>query len=425
MATRITTVSLVSGSSRVRALWPVLLAAATAEAARRVLAPRAPALEPVRIDVESYFSAEEIERGRRYARPQLGLMLTRSLVDAAALAWLVRRPPAALRHTWSGGRGGGRWGGWGSITRGAATAAGLSLALSLPTLPLRAISRRRAIAVGLDTQSWRAWGQDLAKASVIQTVFAAGAGAAVIAGTRRFPRQWWAPIGAGGVVFGAGLAALAPVLLDPIFNAFTPLPAGEARSDVLGLARDAGVSVGEVFSVDASRRTTAANAYVTGLGPTKRVVLFDTLLDRYSRDEIRLVVAHELAHVCHRDVRRGLAFAAIVAPASALAVQRLSWELSPERGTPATLPALALAAMLVTAPIGLIGNRLSRAIERRADHFALELAGAPEAFVSFERTIALQNVADLDPPRWVARLLATHPPTAERIGAAVAYAQAE
>ncbi len=406
-----------SRHSRFRALWPALLAAATAETARRVLAPRAPALDPVRVDVQTYFSADEIDRGRRFARPQLALGLIRSLVDAAALVRLVQRPPPALRRTWSGG--------WGPITGGAATAAGLSLALSVPTLPLRAVSRRRAVAIGLDTQSWGAWGGDVVKASAIQTVFAAGAGAAVIAGTRRFPRQWWAPMGVGAVVFGAGLAALAPVVLDPIFNAFTPLPEGELRSDVLTLARDAGVSVGEVFSVDASRRTTAANAYVTGLGPTKRVVLFDTLLDRYSRDEIRLVVAHELAHVRHRDVRRGLAYAAIVAPVTALAVQRLSWELSPERGTPATLPAVALAAMLITGPIGLVGNRLSRAMERRADHFALELAGAPDAFVSFERTIALQNVADVDPPRWVSRLLATHPPTAERIGAAVAFAQAE
>jgi STE24 endopeptidase len=414
MATRITTVSLVSRHSRVRTLWPALLAAGAAESARRVLAPRAPVLDPVRVDVQTYFSAEEIARGRRYARPQLGLMLARSMIDGIALAQLVRRPPAALRRAWSAPGAG-----------GAVTAAGLSLALSLPTLPLRAISRRRAMAVGLDTQSWASWGGDVAKASVIQTVFAAGAGAAVIAGTRRFPRYWWAPMGAGAVVFGAGLAALAPVVLDPIFNDFEPLPEGELRSEVLGLAREAGVTVGEVFSVDASRRTTAANAYVTGLGPTKRVVLFDTLLDRYSRDEIRLVVAHELGHVRHRDVRRGLAYAAIVAPATALAVQRLSWELSPERGTPATLPAVALAAMLTTGPIGLIGNRLSRAMERRADHFALQLAGAPDAFVSFERTIALQNVADLDPPRWVSRLMATHPPTAERIGAAVAFAQTQ
>ncbi len=406
-----------SGHSRFRVLWPALGAAAAAEVARRVLAPRAPALEPVRVDVETYFSAEEIDRGRRYARPQLALLLTRSLIDTTALAQVVRSPPRPLRRAWTGGRG--------PVIGGAATAAGLSLALSLPTLPLRAVARRRAVKVGLDTQTWGGWAQDLAKASAIQTAFSAAGGAAVIATIRRFPRLWWAPLGAGTVVFGAGLAALAPVVLDPIFNDFEPLPEGQTRSDVLELADAAGVTVGQVLSVDASRRTSAANAYVTGLGPTKRVVLFDTLLDRYSRDEIRLVVAHELGHVRHRDVPRGVLYAAIVAPAAALAVQRLSWALSPERGTPASLPAVLLAAMLVTGPIGLIGNRLSRAIERRADHFALELAGAPDAFVSFERTIALQNVADIDPPRWVSRLLATHPPTAERIGAAVAFAQAE
>jgi STE24 endopeptidase len=223
-------------------------------------------------------------------------------------------------------------------------------------------------------------------------------------------------------VFGAVIAALAPVVLDPIFNDFTPLPEGETRSDVLELARAAGVKVREVYSIDASRRTTAANAYVTGLGPTKRVVLFDTLLDRYSRDEIRLVVAHELAHVRFRDVPRGVLYAALVAPAAALAVQRLSWALSAERGTPAALPALALAAGVISAPLGLVGNRLSRAVERRADAFALRLAGSPDAFVSFERAIALQNVADLDPPRFVTSVLSTHPSTLERIGAAVAFA---
>jgi STE24 endopeptidase len=226
------------------------------------------------------------------------------------------------------------------------------------------------------------------------------------------------------VVFGAGLAALAPVLLDPVFNDFTPLPEGETRVDVLGLAEAAGVKVGEVYSVDASRRTTAANAYVTGLGPSKRVVLFDTLLERYDRDEVRVVVAHELAHVRHRDVPRGVAFAALVAGPTALAIQRLSWILAPgQRGTAAALPALALATGVVSAPIGLISSRLSRAIERRADAFSLELSGAADAFVSFERKIAVQNVADLDPPRWLTGLIASHPPTLERIGAAVAFAR--
>ena len=240
--------------------------------------------------------------------------------------------------------------------------------------------------------------------------------------TRRYPHRWWLPASAGSVLFGGALAALAPVVLDPVFNDFTPLPEGETRSDVLELARAAGVKVGEVYSVDASKRTTAANAYVAGLGPTKRVVLFDTLLDRYSRDEIRVVVAHELGHVRHRDVPRGVLYAALVAPAVAFAVQHLSWELSPERGTAGALPALALAAVAVGAPTGLIGNRLSRAIERRSDAYSLTLTDAPDAFISFERAIAVQNVADLEPPRWLTSLLATHPPTAERIGAAVSFA---
>ena len=122
-----------------------------------------------------------------------------------------------------------------------------------------------------------------------------------------------------------------PVVLDPVFNKFTPLKQGQVRSDVLALARQAGVKVDKVYEVDASRRTTAANAYVTGLGSTKRVVLYDTLTDDFSRDELRLVVAHELGHVHYNDVPRGLLWLALVAPASLFAVQRMTERLSPGR----------------------------------------------------------------------------------------------
>jgi STE24 endopeptidase len=181
------------------------------------------------------------------------------------------------------------------------------------------------------------------------------------------------------------------------------------------------VKVGEVYTVDASRRTSGANAYVAGLGPTKRVVLFDTLLDRYSPEEIRVVVAHELSHVRHRDVLRSLAFSAIVAAPAARAVASLSRRLPGELGTPAALPALALAATAVVTPVGTVASSLSRAIERRADAESLELSDDPGAFISFHRTVAVQNVADVQPPRWARVLLASHPPTLERIGAAVAF----
>ena len=398
-------------SPRQWAFGSLLLTLTAAEVGARLLMPRKPAPEPVEVDLESYFSAEEIRRGARFARPQLALALSRAVVELGALAAAVRwgRPPRMTEEHLP------------PVVGGALTAAGLAGALTLPPLPLAVVARRRAKAVGLVTQSWGGWAIDLVKSTAIASALSGAAGGGVVALTRRCPRGWWAPASAGSIAFGALLTALAPVVLDPVFNDFTPLPEGETRSDVLELARAAGVKVGEVYSIDASRRTTAANAYVTGLGPTKRVVLFDTLLDRYNRDEVRVVVAHELAHVRHRDVTRGLLYGATVAPAAAFAVQRLSWLLSPARGTPAALPALGLAAALVAAPTGLIGNRLSRAVERRADAFSVELSDAPAAFVSFERTIALQNMADLDPPRWVMRLLATHPSTAERIGAALAY----
>jgi STE24 endopeptidase len=390
-----------------------LLALGAAELGARLLRPRQGAAKSVEADVHSHFSDAEIERGARYVRPQVALGIARSGLALGAMAVAVDRSPrllpARLRD---------------SLLGGAVAGAGFALTGSLAPLPLSIIARRRSIKVGLITQSWRGWAADQVKAQTIAATLSAGAGAATVAVTRRYPQGWWLPAAAGSVVVGSLFAALAPVVLDPVFNDFTPLPEGDTRTDVLDLAYAAGVRVGEIYSIDASRRTTAANAYVTGLGPTKRVVLFDTLLDRYNRDEIRVVVAHELAHVRNRDVRRGVAFTAIVAPAAALAVQRLSWALSDERGTAAAVPAVGLAAALISAPIGIIANRLSRAIERRADRFSLQLSRAPEAFISFERAIAVQNVADVKPPRWVTALLASHPPTAERIGTAVTFAQA-
>jgi STE24 endopeptidase len=218
-------------------------------------------------------------------------------------------------------------------------------------------------------------------------------------------------------------SSLGPVLLYPWFNKFTPLPAGETRDDVLQLAKQAGVDVGEVYEVDASRRTTAANAYVNGLGRTKRVVLYDTLMRDFTRDEVRLVVAHELGHVRHDDVRRLLAFLAILAPAGTLAVALVAGALQPdgEPAGPRTLPALALAAMLVGTPVTAVANRLSRRIEARTDEFALRLTNAPEPFIGFEKRITVKNIAEPEPPAWAELLFGTHPSTLQRIGAAVAF----
>jgi STE24 endopeptidase len=407
-----------------------------AHAAALLLRPRSGLIASDPVDGSEYFSADDIARARRFGRPQLALQTAASLLQAAVLAALAARAPRQPRlspraHQLAVGAPRGIWRSADHtpgrpLVEASAHGVGLSLAVGIAPLPLRAIARRRALAAGLATQSWGGWGRDLAKGGVLGIALNAGAAPVAVALMRRWPRSWWLPASAVAVTGAGALTFLAPVALDPLFNRFTPLPPGPIREDVLALAARAGVSVGEVYEVDASRRTTAANAYVTGLGATKRVVLFDTLLRELTRDEIRLVVAHELAHVRHRDVPRGLLHLALSAPAGMYAVARLTRRLDrpgAEQASAATLPALTLALGVVSAAVGSVACGLSRQVERRADAFSLTLADAPEPFISFERRIVAQNLADPEPPRWLVRTMGTHPSTVERIGIARAYAR--
>ena len=151
-------------------------------------------------------------------------------------------------------------------------------------------------------------------------------------------------------------------------------------------------------------------------------MLYDTLVENFKRDELRLVVAHELGHVHYDDVPWGLLYLAIVAPFGILAVARLTDRLTPDSaaGGPAMLPALALSITIMTTTITTISNQYSRAIESRADAFALRTTGETDAFISFEKRITVRNLSDPDPPDWLTFLLSTHPPAIERIGMGVA-----
>jgi len=373
-----------------------------AEAAVLLLRPKERvAVDPV--EARAYFSVAELSRATRFRDGQLWLFGARTALELGVLVAAVRLAPRVGRRP---------------VATGAAVAAGLVLASTLVALPVRAASRERARRVGLVTQSWGGWAADVAKGSAISGTLAAGGGALLVVGMRRFGRGWWAPGAAAVAGFALVFTYLGPVLLDPVFNRFTPLPAGSTRADVLDLARRAGVNVGEVYDVDASRRTTAANAYVTGIGHTKRVVLYDTLLKDFTPAETRLVVAHELGHVRYRDVPHGLLWLALVAPFATFAVAELAAGITRAGRTP--VPAVALSLALVAPALTVVSNQLSRAIERRADAFALELTRDPEAMVAFERRITLQNVGDPDPPGWQRFLFGTHPSTVERIGQALA-----
>lgn len=355
------------------------------------------------VEPRAYFSAAELERATSFRSGQLWLLGARTVAELGVLVVAVRLAPRAGKRP---------------ILTGVTAAVALTAASTVAALPLRAAARERAADVGLVTQSWGGWAVDVGKSTAIGGVLSGAGAALLVVAMRRFGRGWWAPGAAAVVGLAVVFTYLGPVVLDPVFNRFTPLPAGSTRSDVLELARRAGVEVGEVYEVDASRRTTAANAYVTGIGGTKRVVLYDTLLRDFTPAETRLVVAHELGHVRHRDVGHGLLWLALVAPAGTLAVARVTERLA--RPGVTAVPAAALALALLAPALTTISHQLSRAIERRADAFALQLTREPGVMVEFERRITLQNVGDPDPPRWQQILLGTHPPAIERIGQALA-----
>jgi STE24 endopeptidase len=412
-----------SGRGRSRLPLAIVVAVAAAGLATFLLRPRSGMIEPAPVDVKGYFTAFQLDRAHDFRGVQRVLGIGGLVAGTATLAILTWRPPRRVFD-----RLGRR-----PILGGVAAGAGLSLLLVVVGLPLSAIGHERAVNVGLSTQSWLPWLGDLAKSSAIDAVFAAAGGAIAMALVRRFRRNWWAPAAVVVAVFGVVTIWLFPVVIDPIFNKFEPLRPGPTRSDVLELAHKAGVDVGEVYRVDASRRTTAANAYVGGLGHTKRVVLYDNLISGFPRDELRLVVAHELGHQKHHDLYRGLLWLALVAPAGTFLAQALAERFARRDGLddpgrkplPVVLPAIALAVAIVSFGFGAASNVLSRQVEARADAFSLRLTNDPAAFVQLERRLALRNISDPDPPALTQALFGTHPTTAERIGIGEAFDHAQ
>jgi STE24 endopeptidase len=390
----------------------IAVAVAAAAAATLLLRPRSGLIEPAPIDVKQYFTALQLERAEDFRSLQRVLGLAGLGVGIGTLGVLAWRPPKRLL-----GRLQAR-----PLLGGAAAGAGISLVLVITSLPISAWMRQRSLDVGLSTQDWPDWALDVLKSAGIGAVTAALGGLAAVALVRRFPRNWWAPAALLVIAYGVVTIWLYPIVIDPVFNRFDKLKAGQLRSDVLQLAQRAGVDVGEVYRVDASRRTSAANAYVIGLGHSKRVVLYDNLINEFPRDEVRVVVAHELGHQKHSDLWRGLAWLALVAPAGTFLTQALAERFGRrDLGTPAGLPAIALAVTLAGLGLGMASNALSRPVEARADSFALQLTQDPTDFVKFERRIAIRNISDPDPPRLFHVLFDTHPTDKERIGFGEAF----
>ncbi|MBQ0981006.1 M48 family metallopeptidase [Micromonospora zamorensis] len=304
------------------------------------------------------------------------------------------------------------------------------LVADLVTLPFAAWRQSVLTRYGLSTNGWSGWAVDLLKSYAVSAVIGAVALFGFYAVIRLAPRWWWA-FGAGGAALLVVLLSFVlPVLVEPVFNRFTPMEQGQLRTELMSMAARDGVPVRDVLVADASRRTKAVNAYVSGLGPTRRVVVYDTLLTEATPAEVTAVVAHELGHAKDSDVAAGTLTGALGAAAAVVALYLLgSWgPLLRLAGVdsvaqPSAFPlllALVTVAGLVAAPVQAL---MSRRVEARADAHALALTRDPEAFESMQRRLGSVNLGDPDPPRWEYLYSASHPSTVERIAAARAYAR--
>lgn len=367
------------------------------------------------------FSEEQIARHGRYRAPAyLGFALT-LVVEVVSLVILMRGPGARLVERIEALRGG-------LPVHALLLGIGVAVVLALALLPLGYV-RGFVIpdAWGLSTQDTLGWLSDQARGLLIGAVIA-GVSAVAFFGVVRWQPRWWWLIGWGTfTILTAVMVFLYPVAIAPLFNTFTPLDDSQLRTRLLSLADEAGVQVDEVLVADASRRTTTENAYVAGIGATKRLVLYDTLLASGDDDDTAFVVAHELGHRKENHVVKNIALAAAGLLVSFLVLLWLSrraelWAWAGASGISdlRALPVLVLFATLaglVTLPAE---SALSRAFERQADAVAIRLTNDPDTAVRTFRRLAFANLADLRPPRVAVWTLFSHPPIPERIRAAVA-----
>jgi len=285
----------------------------------------------------------------------------------------------------------------------------------LLTLPLDVQSERVLRRYGLSTQDWAGWTDDLLRGLGIRILTTSLVLVVLIALARRSPDRWWIPGAAVAAVFTVVASFAYPVVIEPVFNSFAKMPAGQLRTDLLALAAKDHVRVSDVLVADASKRTTALNAYVSGFGSTRRIVVYDTLLKTATPAEVELVVAHELGHAKRNDVLHGTIIGAFGAAAAVIALFLvLGASAADVRKVPLVLFLAAIAPLLLSP----LTNLVSRHIEARADMHALDLTHDVPTYIASEKTLATTNLSDLSPNWLVYNLFYTHPSDPQRLALA-------
>jgi len=353
----------------------------------------------------------EALRPAAYANLVLGLAVTALLGLTRAGARVVTAVARPL---------GGGWG-W-QVLLGTLALTGLG---RLATVPLSVRGETVLRDYGLSTRTWGSFSVDVGKGVLVAAGLTALALLALVALARAAPRTWWmwGALATAGLVVAGSFAY--PLVIEPVFNDFRPLEQGTLRADLLALAEGDGVPVDEVLVADASRRTTALNAYVSGFGGSRRIVVYDTLLEQAPDAEVALIVAHELGHAEQRDVLVGTLLGALGAAAAVCALALvLRWTLLLRRagatgmGDPRVIPLVLLLLAVGSLLVAPATNLVSRRIEARADVHSLDLTRDPETFLAAQRRLAVTNLSDLEPHPLAYALFATHPGVTERLALA-------
>jgi STE24 endopeptidase len=372
------------------------------------------------------FPGYDLDRARRYGRIRrlgaLGQMAT-SLARSAAL---ITTGHAQRTRDWIGER----------VPSDVLADAAHLVVLTAETwalgLPERYLLHQRLEREwGMTRRADRDWFREEVLSLGVQGALAVPMGSAALAVVRKSPDRWHLILPGVAVPVQIVLVQLAPVLLFPIFNRFDPITDDDLASRIYELADRAGVPLGGIYVADMSRQTEKANAFFAGIGATKRVVLDDTLLRSFKPDEVDGVVAHEIGHQVHGDLWRMSAANAVAGFAGAFALKWLmpkaagttaKWTGTRSFDTSGSLPVWGVVSSLMGAIASPMFMAMSRAIERRTDGYAVRLTGDGPAYARGMERLMRQNLDDPYPPKWSTVLFRSHPPTGERIEAALRHA---
>jgi Zn-dependent protease with chaperone function len=374
-------------------------------------------------DRGDHFTPAEISRDGDYQGPNYLSIAFSLAITIVTLLWLARGPVS-----WMVQRLERVPGGW--VVQTIVVAAIVTAVLTAVTLPLGYVGYVIDKAWALSTQSAAGWLSDQARGLLVTGITSIVTAVAFFGLVRWQPRVWWLSAWAAFSLLTVLLVFLYPLVIAPLFNKFTPLDDPSLVAKVHRLATDAGVHIDQVLVSDASKRTTAENAYVAGLGNSKQLVVYDTLLAQQNVKETEFIIAHELGHEQKGHVVKGVVIACgglllAFAVLRWLATQDSVWRWGGAQGI-ADLRALPLLILFATVASVLtlpVQNAISRHFESQADAVAMQLTHDPAPAVAAFRRLAFANLSDLRPPELAVWLLYTHPPVPDRIRAVLSQAK--